>query len=83
MSPQNRMVATHLLKIGALTPMSALVNFGVARLAARIDELHKLGFGCIHTTIKQVNRKRYASYTIDRTCPGCVRKAKEFGILPN
>jgi len=61
LTPQNKAVLSHLRKYGTLTPMSAHINYGIARLAARVDELHKLGFN-IKCTIKTVNKKRYASY---------------------
>jgi hypothetical protein len=64
-SPQNMAVLKHLRKVGPLTPLSALVNFGVARLASRIDELRKMGYQ-IKTTIKVVNKKRYASYSFNQ-----------------
>ena len=63
MTKQNSLVLDHLHKIGPLTPLSALVNYGVARLAARVDELRSMGH-YISTELKTVNHKRYASYTL-------------------
>ena len=63
MTPQNRTVFHHLRTIGALTHMSAQLNYRIGRLAARVDELKKLGFR-IKTTMKTINRRRYASYTL-------------------
>jgi len=63
LSPQNAMVLGHLVKHESLTPMSAYLNYRIARLAARVDELKKLGYK-IKTNMKTVNRRRYASYTL-------------------
>lgn len=50
---------------GAITPLSAMANLGVHRLAARINDLKRMGWN-INTTIKRVNRKSYASYSLSR-----------------
>ena len=63
MSPQNQIVLEVLRKRGCITALNALVNYGIARLAARIEELRKLGF-IIVTEMRKVNRKRYASYRL-------------------
>jgi len=63
MSNQNRIVLDHLWNIGPLTPLSALVNYGVARLAARVEELKQIGYNIV-TTLKTINHKRYASYEL-------------------
>lgn len=60
-SRQNMMLLDHFGRHGHITPMSALVNYGIARLASRIDELRKMG-APITTTMKVVNGKRYAHY---------------------
>jgi hypothetical protein len=61
LSPQNERIVMHFEKHGSLTPLSALVNLGVARLASRIDELRQLG-APIHTNIKRIDGKKYAEY---------------------
>jgi len=63
LSPQNIAVLKHLRVHGELTPLSAHVNYGVARLAARVHELKTMGEP-IATTIKTVNRHKYASYSL-------------------
>jgi len=66
MSPQNRVVAEILVKKGVITPLNAMVNFKITRLAARIFELKKIGFK-IDTVMKKINRTRYASYQLVAT----------------
>lgn len=43
--------------------MSALVNYGIARLASRIHELREIGVD-IETEVKTVNGRRYAEYRL-------------------
>jgi hypothetical protein len=43
--------------------MSALINYRIARLAARVDELKKLDYD-ITTTMCKINHRRYARYTL-------------------
>lgn len=63
MSPQCRRVLKHLQEVGPLTPLSALVNYGTARLAARVHELNEMGY-VVLSEMKTVNHKRYASYSL-------------------
>jgi hypothetical protein len=63
LSPQNIAVLKHLRTLGPLTPLSAMVNYGVTRLAARVHELKTMGEKIV-TTIKTVNRHKYASYRL-------------------
>ena len=63
MSPQNQTILWLLQTKGSITPLNALVNFGITRLAARIEELRRMKFK-IETVMKKVNRKRYASYRL-------------------
>jgi len=63
MSPQNRVVAEILVKKGVITPLNAMVNFKITRLAARIFDLRKIGYK-IDTVMKKINRTRYASYRL-------------------
>jgi hypothetical protein len=63
MSPQNLKIIAYLRQGKDITPLNALVNFGVARLASRIEELRKIGFK-INRTMKRINGKRYASYSL-------------------
>jgi hypothetical protein len=62
LSPQNQIVLKHLREIGPLTPMSALVNYRINRLAARIDELR--WYYNIETEMHTINKRRYASYSL-------------------
>ena len=66
MSPQNRVVAEILVKKGVITPLNAMVNFKITRLAARIFDLRKIGYK-INTVMKKINRTRYASYQLVAT----------------
>lgn len=45
----------------SITPLGALKKWGIFRLAARINDLRKLGIEII-TTIRKRGSKRYASY---------------------
>jgi len=63
MTPQNQMVAAILVKKGVITPLNAMVNFKITRLAARIFDLRKIGYK-IDTVMKKINRTRYASYRL-------------------
>jgi hypothetical protein len=65
LSPQQRIVLSQLATGAPFTPLSALTNFGVGRLAPRIEELRKIGFP-ITTKIKRINNHKYASYTLNR-----------------
>jgi hypothetical protein len=56
-------VLKHLREFGPLTPMSALINYRIARLAARVNELKILKYD-ITTTMCKINHRRYASYAL-------------------
>jgi hypothetical protein len=58
---QAKLVEHLFAKQQPITPLSALVNYGIGRLAARVHELKKLGYE-IDTTMKSMNGRRYASY---------------------
>ena len=54
---------------GSITPLDALREFGILRLAARIWELRKAGYNIIKVMEKSVNRYgdtvRYARYSLE------------------
>ena len=67
-STQNQVVMAHLRTRGKLTPVQAMTNYGIMRLAARVEELRRLGWD-IETEMVSVDngdlgRCRYASYTL-------------------
>ena len=41
---QNQVVMAHLRTRGKLTPVQAMTNYGIMRLAARVEELRRLGW---------------------------------------
>lgn len=68
---QNEMVIRHLRKIGPLTPLTALREYGIARLAARVHELNyhpSLPHKGIHKKMVSVftrnGRTRVAQYSL-------------------
>lgn len=60
---QKQSVKKHLEIYGQITPLEALNNYGVFRLAARIDELRKEGL-LIATIQTENNNKKYATYKL-------------------
>lgn len=63
LSPQNLVVLKHLREGNDLTQLSAVVNFGITNLPARINELRTMGEK-IKTEIRKVNTHKYASYSL-------------------
>jgi len=63
LSPQNIVVLKHLRDIGPMTQLNAQVNFGIANLPARINELRTMGEP-IKTQVKVENFHKYASYSL-------------------
>ena len=65
---QREKVLLYLNDCGSITPLDALREFGIMRLAARIWELRKLGYNIIKTMEKRSNRYgedvRYARYSL-------------------
>ena len=63
------MVLKYLQDVGTITPLDALREFGIMRLAARIWELRKLGHNISKTTEERENRYgytvRYARYRLN------------------
>jgi hypothetical protein len=64
LTPQAKTVLRHLNKRGTVSPMEALVTYGISRLAACIYELRKAGY-VVDTQIKQDEQgHRYSNYTL-------------------
>lgn len=60
---QTQTVLNHLQRRGSISPMEALVSYGIYRLAAKIYDLREEGFG-IHTEMKRDEAgHKYARYT--------------------
>lgn len=55
--PQREKVLMFLKDVGTITPLDALREFGIMRLAARIWELRKLGFSI--EKVMECSRNRY------------------------
>lgn len=62
---QSSDILRRLQERGTITPMEALADFGCFRLAARIDELRKMGHP-IRTQDVHSNGKQYARYYLDQ-----------------
>jgi hypothetical protein len=61
---QTAMILDHLRRT-SITPLEALMFYGIMRLASRIYELRSAGYGIVTTMIKDLQTgKRYASYTL-------------------
>ena len=62
---QSDEILRHLQEYGWITPMNALSLYGCFRLAARIEELRRMGYP-IQTVDMSNNGKRYAKYTLEQ-----------------
>jgi hypothetical protein len=60
---QNERLIQHITDYGSVSPLEARHVYGIERLAARIDELRKLGIDIVTHLKKDANGKRYAEYT--------------------
>lgn len=60
---QTTKILNYLLKGRAITPLEALNRFKCFRLASRINEIKRLGFGITKEMVTK-NGKRYARYSI-------------------
>lgn len=65
---QRAKVLMFLNDVGSITPLDAIREFGIMRLAARIWELRKLGYSIEKKMEKSLNRYgqevRYARYSL-------------------
>lgn len=66
MKNQRQIVMEHLQKYGTLTPLEALYEYGIMRLASRVCELRKMGAKIEDETIYYTNKlgqqKHYSKY---------------------
>ena len=63
-SPQARRVLAHLERRGSISPMEAIITYGITRLAARVYELRRIGLP-VETELKRdEGGKPYARYTL-------------------
>ena len=62
-------IRAHLESGKSITPLDALRDYGCFRLAARVDELRKIGL-CITTEFVMRRGKRYASYRLIKPTRG-------------
>ena len=62
-------ILRHLYDYGSITPMEAIAEYSVMRLASRICDLRKLGFEIRTETVKGKNRygepTRHARYVME------------------
>lgn len=65
---QNEMVLRHLEEHGTITPLDALSEYGIMRLASRISDLKREGVPISKKMVKAKNRfgepVSYAAYTL-------------------
>ena len=65
---QNEKILRHLEEHGTITPLDALSEYGIMRLASRISDLKRDGVPITKTIVKAKNRfgepVRYASYAL-------------------
>ena len=53
---QNEMILDYMDKYGSITPLDAMRDLGVMRLASRVSDLRKMGFPIVGDTVKVKNR---------------------------
>ena len=65
---QNERIVRHLLEFGSITPLDALAEYGIMRLAARISDVKALGYDIDTEMVTGKNRfgerTTYARYTL-------------------
>lgn len=65
---QAQMILQHIEKHGSITPLEALQNYGIMRLASRIHELSKQGYVFKRENVEDHNRYgevvRYTRYSL-------------------
>lgn len=66
---QNEKVLAHLQKYGTITPIEALSEYGIMRLASRVSDLKHDGYSVTKKIISRRNRDgetvRYAEYRLE------------------
>ncbi len=67
---QNERILRHLRDNGSITPLDALSEYGIMRLASRISDLRSRGYDISREMVQGRNRygeaTRYARYTLRR-----------------
>lgn len=65
---QREMIIRHLEAFETITPMEAMQEYGIMRLASRIDELRKEGYiidtEMVHGYNRFTEKTRYAKYSL-------------------
>lgn len=62
---QNQRILKHLQRAGSITVREALVEYSVASLTKRIQELREMGNDIISTTKRHpITKQRYVRYTL-------------------
>lgn len=69
MKNQREIIMEHLKKFGSITPIEALYEYGIMRLASRICELRKMGANIQDETFYYTNRvgqqKHFSKYFLE------------------
>lgn len=67
---QKEKIIRHLEAFDTITPMEAIQDYGIMRLASRISELRKAGYFIITDMVYGLNRfqekTRYAKYRLEK-----------------
>jgi hypothetical protein len=67
---QSEKILRHLEEYGTITPMEAMQDYGIMRLASRITDLKKAGHIIVTNMVSGHNRfgekTRYASYSLEK-----------------
>lgn len=53
---QNQMILMHLQDYGSITSIEAMQEYGIMRLASRINDLKREGYNIVSETMKSKNR---------------------------
>lgn len=59
---QNERIIRHLTDYGSITSMEAMTEYGIMRLASRINDLRRLGYPIIGETVAGLNRYGEATH---------------------
>lgn len=66
---QNEQILRHLHDIGTITPLQALGEYGIMRLASRVSDLRRQGYPIEKRMVRSRNRYgepvRYAEYRLE------------------
>lgn len=65
---QCNMIMAHIKEHGSITPLEAMTEYGIMRLASRINDLRRHGAPIVSETVMGINRDgkptRYAKYKL-------------------